>query len=89
MTKSEAVRTVKLANTRLKPVADICVRIACQRDNRSPQKLQKLVLARLDRELTQEDTEGPALRKAVDAFWQELFTGADAQRQIDLANKVH
>ena len=89
MTKSEAVSTVKRANTRLKPVGDACYRIAQQRDIRLPQKEQKLMLARLERELTPEDSAGPALSDAVDIFWRELFAGADSQRQMDLANNVY
>jgi hypothetical protein len=89
MTKSEAVSTVKRANNRLKPVGDACFRIAQQRDIRLPQKEQKLMLARLDRELTPEDIAGPALRDAVDLFWRELFAGADAARQMELANAVY
>ena len=89
VTKSEAVRAVKNANNRLKPVRDTCYRIAQQRDIRLPQKEQKLMLARLERELTPEDSAGPALRDAVDIFWRELFAGADSQRQMDLANNVY
>ena len=47
------------------------------------------MLARLERELTPEDSAGPALRDAVDIFWRELFAGADSQRQMDLANNVY
>ncbi|PKO90402.1 MAG: hypothetical protein CVU16_10335 [Betaproteobacteria bacterium HGW-Betaproteobacteria-10] len=59
MTKSEAVRAVKNANNRLKPVGDTCYRIAQQRNIRLPQKEQKLMLARLNRELKPEDAAGP------------------------------
>lgn len=88
-TKSEAIRAVKNANTRLKPVGDACYRIAQQRDIRLPQQEQKLMLARLDRELTPEDTAGPALREAVVTFWRELFAGANTERQMELAHQVY
>ena len=89
MTKSEAVRSVKLANNRLKPIGESCYGIALQRDNRPPQKLHRLTLARLDRELTPEDSAGPALRDAVDVFWREYFAGVGAERQIALAENVY
>ncbi len=89
VTKSEAVRAVKNANNRLKPVRDTCYRIAQQRDIRLPQKEQKLMLSRLSRELSPEDTAGPLLQEAVETFWRELYAGADPARQLALANDVH
>lgn len=70
-------------------MVDACYRIAQQRDIRLPQKEQKLMLARLDRELTMEDAAGPLLRNAVGIFWRELFGGADPARQRELANGVY
>ena len=89
MTKTEAIRAVKNANTRLKPIGAACYRIAQQRDIRPPQQERKLMLARLDRELSSEDTAGPALREAVDTFWRELFAGAHTERQMQLVHQVY
>lgn len=87
-TQSEAIRAVKNANTRLKPIGAAGYRIAQQRDIRPPQQERKLMLARLDRELSPEDTAGPALREAVNTFWRELLAGAHTERQMQLAHQV-
>ncbi len=89
MTKLEAIRTVKRANNRLKPVGDICYDFAYQRGKRLPEKEQQLMLARLERELSPDDTAGPALNNAVEAFWRGFFEGADSERQGELANAVY
>ena len=68
MTKLEAIRTVKRANNRLKPVGDICYDFAYQRGKRLPEKEQQLMLARLERELSPDDTAGPALNNAVERW---------------------
>ena len=65
MTKLEAIRTVKRANNRLKPVGDICYDFAYQRGKRLPEKEQQLMLARLERELSPDDTVLPQKYKTL------------------------
>jgi hypothetical protein len=89
MTKTETVNQIKRANNRLKVVGETCLRIAQQRDSRPPDRVQKQLTARLDRELTKDDTAGPALREAVEVFWREFYSGADSDRQFDLASEVY
>ena len=70
MGKTVTILATKRANRRLSPVADVCLAIANKHHHRSLDKERKLMLARLDREITPEDQAGPALRQAVEAFWQ-------------------
>jgi len=75
-TKSFIVSQTKRANNRLKVVGETCLNLAQGRDTRQPERVQKQLAARLDRELTPSDLAGPALRDAVEAFWQSR--GEDA-----------
>ena len=69
-TKSQVVAQTKRANNRLKVIGETCLDLAQDRDTRPPERVHKLLAARLDRELTPSDTAGPSLRAAVEAFWQ-------------------
>ena len=69
-TKAEVVNKTKRANNRLKVIGETCLDLAQGRDSRLPERVHKLLAARLDRELTPSDTAGPSLRAAVEAFWQ-------------------
>ena len=69
-TKAFIVSQTKRANNRLKVIGETCLNLAQGRDTRPPERVHKLLAARLDRELTPSDTAGPALRAAVEAFWQ-------------------
>jgi len=88
VTKLEAIQATKRANNRLKPVSDAAVRIISGRGIRTLEKEQKLMLARLDRELTEDDTRGRALRDAVDALWQELSRPVPKRKKV-LAKAVY
>ena len=69
-TKAFIVSQTKRANNRLKVIGETCLNLALGRDTRSPKRVHKQMNARLDRELTPSDIAGPALRAAVEAFWQ-------------------
>ena len=69
-TKAFIVSQTKRANNRLKVIGETCLNLAQGRDTRPPERVHKLLAARLDRELTPDDTAGQALRDAVEAFWQ-------------------
>ena len=69
-TKAFIVSQTKRANNRLKVIGETCLNLAQGRDIRPPERVHKLLAARLDRELTPSDTAGPSLRAAVEAFWQ-------------------
>ena len=69
-TKAFIVSQTKRANNRLKVIGETCFNLADGRDKRPPERVHKLLAARLDRELTPSDTAGPSLRAAVEAFWQ-------------------
>jgi hypothetical protein len=60
MGKTVTILATKRANRRLSPVEDVCLAIALQQHPRSLDKERKLMLARLDREITPEDEAGPA-----------------------------
>ncbi len=65
MNKTEAVHHTKRANNRLKPVSDTCIRILNYPDWKDGKKHLMRCFARLDRELGPEDTDGSALREAL------------------------
>jgi hypothetical protein len=88
MTKSEAVRITKNANSRLKPIGDVCLRLVQGRATRSPEREQALMVARLNRELTPEDKAGPALVKAVDDFCHANQAGVRGEKLYQLALAV-
>lgn len=69
-TKSFIVSQTKRANNRLKVIGETCLNLAQGRDTRQPERVQKQLAARLDRELTPSDIAGPALRDTVESFWQ-------------------
>jgi len=69
-TKAFIVSQTKRANNRLKVIGETCLNLAHGRDTRPPERVRKQINARLDRELTPEDIAGPALRAAVEVFWQ-------------------
>ena len=69
-TKAFIVSQTKRANNRLKVIGETCLNLAQGRDIRPPERVHKLLTARLDRELTPSNTAGPSLRAAVEAFWQ-------------------
>jgi len=64
-TKALVVSQTKRANNRLKVIGETCWNLAQRRDTRQPERVHKLINARLDRELTLEDSAGQALRDAV------------------------
>jgi hypothetical protein len=68
--KAQIVSQTKRANNRLKVIGETCLNLAQGRDTRPPERVHKQINARLDRELTPEDIAGPALRAAVEVFWQ-------------------
>ncbi|WP_045213389.1 hypothetical protein [Desulfonatronovibrio magnus] len=74
MNKTEAVHHTKRANNRLKPVSDTCIRIINYPDWKEAKKHLMRCFARLDRELGPDDTEGPALRKALDDFYNTFVS---------------
>jgi len=69
-TKAFIVSQTKRANNRLKVIGETCLNLAQGRNTRPHERVHKQINARLDRELTPADIAGPALRDAVDAFWQ-------------------
>jgi hypothetical protein len=54
-TKSFIVSQTKRANNRLKVIGDTCLNLAQGRDTRQPERVQKQINTRLDRELTPSD----------------------------------
>lgn len=88
MSKSEAIRVIKNANYRLKPVGETCFRIVQHRATRPPEREQELMLARLGRELSAEDTAGPALVEALNKFWQAYHAGVQGEKLYQLALSV-
>ena len=89
MSKLDTVALTKLANGRLKIVGDTCLAIAEGRSRRHPERERKLIAARLDRELTADDSGATTLRDAVETFWRELGNDADSDRQFELAQEVY
>jgi hypothetical protein len=70
-------------------VSETCLNVAHGRDTLAPERVQKRLSSRLDGELTAEDRAGAALRDAVGLFWSEFHSGANAERQIELAGVVY
>ncbi len=68
-TKALVVSQTKRANNRLKVIGETCLSLAQGRDTQQPERVHKLINARLDRELTPDDIAGQALRDAVEVFW--------------------
>lgn len=69
-TKAFIVSQTKRANNRLKVIGETCLNLAQGRDTRPQERDHKQINARLDRELTPLDSTDPALRAAVEVFWQ-------------------
>jgi hypothetical protein len=69
-TKAFIVSQTKRANNRLKVIGETCLNLVQGRDTRSPERVHKQTNVRLERELAPSDTAGPALRDAVETFWQ-------------------
>ena len=63
------VSQTKRANNRLKAIGETCWSLAQRRDTRQPERVHKLINARLDRELTPDGIAGQVLRDAVEVFW--------------------
>ena len=89
MSKTEIVLQTKRANTRLKPVGDVCLAIAQRRRHRPLPRERALMLARLERELKEDDAAGPNLRDAVAAFWQATEHGVTPEQMVKHANAVY
>lgn len=89
MSKTEIVLQTKRANTRLKPVGDVCLAIAQRRRHRPLPRERALMLARLERELKEDDAAGPNLRDAVAAFWQATDDEVAPDRMLKYAEAVY
>ena len=89
MSKTEIVLQTKRANTRLKPVGDVCYTIAQRRCHRPLPRERALMLARLERELKEDDPAGLNLRDAVAAFWQATDHGVAPEQMVKYANAVY